>query len=94
LARLDAFFIALMNNPDDRGFIQISVGENDTIEQIKKHIQKLIRHVKYRKFPAERLIFAIEKIEKLESSTTRLLRLPRDVELPCDKCEIINGKDF
>ncbi|MCY7344822.1 MAG: hypothetical protein LH614_01270, partial [Pyrinomonadaceae bacterium] len=59
--RLDNLFSRLLYDLEYKGFILISIDEIETVDQAKKHIKKLMRHVKFRKFAKERLVFAIEK---------------------------------
>jgi hypothetical protein len=92
LARMDAFLIELQINSEDQGFIWIKTGENETIEDVKKHVQKLVEHIKFRKVSIDKFIFAIEKSD---SRMTRLMRISKTQELPeCENCEIIKGWDL
>lgn len=92
LLRIDSFLIELQNNSGDQGFIWIKTDENETIADVKKHIQKLVEHIKFRKVPIEKFIFGIEKSD---SRMTRLMRLSKTQKLPeCENCEIIKGSDL
>lgn len=91
-SRLDNFFSRLLNNPGAKGYVLILIGENEAIDQAKKRIIKIMKHVKYREFAKERLIFAIRKSDY---HSTRLDVLPQNAKFPeCNNCEIMKGEDF
>lgn len=92
LLRIDSFLIELQQDSEYQGFIWIKTDENETVAGIKKHIQKLVKHIKFRKVPIDKFIFAIEKSD---SHITRLVRVSKFNELPkCEDCEIIKGSDI
>ncbi len=92
VVRLDSFIIALQQYPDSKGFIWITINEKATAESAKKHIRRLVKHIKFRKFAKERIIFAVEKSS---NHHTILVIVPNGAEFPsCEKCEIIKGKDL
>lgn len=92
LARIDNLLMELQNNSGDQGFIWIKTNENETIADVRKHIQKLVEHIKFRKVSIDKFIFAIEKSD---SRMTRLMRISKTQELPeCEDCEIIKGSDL
>ena len=92
LARFDSFLIAVQQNSESRGYVLITTGQGQSLSSIKKHIQKLIKHLKHRKISPDRIIFAIEKFE---NRSTTLITVPIGAELPkCEDCEIIKGSDF
>ena len=92
LTRLDSFFISLQQNPGYIGFVWMQTDEKESIASAKKHIERILKHIKYRKVKKERFIFAIEKSNYRR---TRLITASSRAKLPeCEDCEIIKGKDF
>ena len=92
LARLDSFFIRLQEDSDSEGFVWMMIDEKESLESAKKHIARLVKHIKFRKAAKDKIIFAIEKSNY---HRTRLIIVPDGAELPgCENCEIIKGKDF
>ncbi len=89
--RLDNVLIELENVPKSIAFFRLSI-EKETIEETKKRIEKLMEHVKFRKFPKDRLIFAIEKSDYYSTSVYFILD---GKEFPeCNGCVIIKGEDI
>jgi hypothetical protein len=92
LGRFDGFIFSLRENPNSKGFLVMNVAKNETFEQTKRRILKLLRITNLRKFPKERLIFALRKSTYIQ--TTAWI-VPESAEFPeCDGCLIINGKDL
>ena len=92
MARLDAFFVDLQQDSEYQGYILIKSDENESATDIKKRIQKIVKHIKYRKAPINNFIFAIEKSD---SHLTTLIPVSKLRELPeCENCEIIKGADL
>ena len=92
LARLDSFMSRLSEEKDYRGFIFITTDENESIETIKKHIQVMVKHFKFREFPKDKLTFAIEKSNQRR---TLLWVIPNGGKFPsCENCEILMGKNL
>lgn len=88
---LDNLFSAVMNNPDTIAFIRLFTAENETIEQAKKRVEKIVQHANFREFSKRRLVFAIEKSN---GKRTVISIFPENKELPeCKNCEIIKGED-
>lgn len=95
LSRLDAFFVRLIDNPNYKGFIYITFEKKETFKQTLKRVKIIMTHVKFRKFPAERLVFAINKSENFKIHLTILWCLPEGTKYPaCENCEVIQGKDL
>lgn len=91
LARIDSFLVGLNNNPNYEGYILITTGKNESFTDIKKHIRKLIKHIKFRKISPSRITFAIAKSE---DRSTRLFNMFREEKPPkCEDYEIIKGSD-
>lgn len=91
LPRIDNLLIEMKLNPDYEGFILINAEKPERIPQIKKHIQRLVRHIKMRKTAIERITFAIE-IAGYDS--TFLILVPQGASIPeCENCEIIRGEE-
>lgn len=92
LARMDMFLAELQKDSTYEAFIWINTDKEETIADVKKHIQKLVEYIKLRKVPLERFIFAIEKSD---AHRTRLMHILKTQELPkCENCEIIKGSDL
>jgi hypothetical protein len=92
LARLDNFLISLQEDSDSKGFVWMTIDQNESVENAKKHIKRLVQHIKYRKAKKEKITFAIEKSDQRR---TRLMIIPDDAEFPnCEKCEMIKGSDI
>lgn len=91
-ARLDAFITNLLNDKSSEGVIYISTDKDESIEAVKKHIQLIIKHFKFRKFPKDRIIFTIEKSVQRR---TLLWIVPEGAKHPsCENCEILKGKNL
>lgn len=92
LERIDLLLIELQNAPDATGFVWIRLDDTESIESAKKRVEQLVKHIKYRGFLKERIVFAIEKTNVLE---TELIRLPSGLKFPnCGNCEIIKASDI
>jgi hypothetical protein len=95
-ARLDNFLIQLTINKRYRGYFHIRIGPTENSTTIKKHIERILNHVRSRdpKFDLSRLIFAIE--EDVESTrVTRLMAVSPEAALPeCTGCTVQNGRDL
>lgn len=89
--RLDNLFSAVLDNPECIAFIRLFTAENETIEQAKKRVKKIVKHANLREFPKRRLIFAIEKSDG-ERTVTFIFR-ENSESLECENCEIIKGED-
>lgn len=89
--KLDSLLITIQQNPGDKGYIKITTAKNESIINIKKHVGKLVKHIKSRGLSPGRFIFAIEKSE---DHRTILMTVSEDAEIPkCENCEIIIGSD-
>lgn len=89
--KLDSLLITIQRNPGDKGYIKITTAKNESIINIKKHVGKLVKHIKSRGLSPGRFMFAIEKSE---DHRTILMTVPEDAEIPkCENCEIIIGSD-
>ncbi len=91
--RFDSFIFSLRDNPNSKGFLVMNVAKNESLEKTKTRIRKLLRVANIRKFPKERLIFAVKKTSYISQTIAWIV--PKDAEFPnCDGCRIINGKDL
>ncbi|MCU1289464.1 MAG: outer membrane protein-like peptidoglycan-associated protein [Acidobacteria bacterium] len=92
LGRLDNFMSRLSEDKDYKGFIFIITDESESIETVKKHIQVMLKHFKFREFPKDRLTFAIEKSNHRK---TLLWIIPDGGKFPsCENCKIIKANDL
>lgn len=90
--RLDSLFTELTNTPETVAFINIFRGANETIENSKKRIEKIVKHANLREFPKRRLVFAIDKDNSEWQRTVIFIYFEN--KLPeCENCEIIKGED-
>ena len=87
LARLDSSMANLMGSPETQAFIILYRDQTESAEQTKKHIQKLIKHIKFREFPKERITFALNKTDFY--STVIYIMLYKTKTPVCENCEII-----
>jgi hypothetical protein len=91
-ARLDNIMAILMETPKSQAFIILYRKGKQDVVQIKKHIQKLISHMKFRKFPKERITFALNKTD-FHSTVVYIVR--DGTKTPdCESCKIIKSSDF
>lgn len=90
-ARLDSFFIELQNDPTQNGLILLVVVNKEKLDPTNSRIKFVVKHAKFRKFDVNRLIFSLELSDR---RSTTLWRIPPEVEVPCDNCMIINGRDL
>lgn len=82
----------MQQNPGYKGYVWITSAKNESIINLKKHIRKLVRHIKFRKISPSKIIFAIEKSEYRQ---TTIIIFPEGAELPkCEDCQIIIGSDL
>ena len=88
LSRLDAFLIELIAVPDFQGYIVMSYKESNKNMKAENRARKLIKHLKYRRFPVERITFLFDK--NSDEDETVLWKIPKNVEFEqCENCEII-----
>ncbi len=92
IARLDNFMASLSQDESYKGYIHITTDKDESIEEVKEHIQLLLKHIRFREFPKEKIIFAIEKSER-HSTTLRIITEDMEITV-CENCEIIKGKDL
>ncbi|HEX8637721.1 MAG TPA: hypothetical protein VF692_06650 [Pyrinomonadaceae bacterium] len=91
-ARLDAYITRLSEDKSYKGYIHIFTDKNKSNDAIKKRIRLLLKHIKFRNFPKDRLTFAIEKSG---GHMTLLYIFWADSKFPaCKNCEILKGKDL
>lgn len=91
-ARLDVFLTSLLADENFQGIIHIRTNKNESNKVIKTYIQFMIKHFKFRKFPKERIIFAVEKSNERK---TMLWNMPKDFKFQiCEDCEILKGADL
>lgn len=93
-ARLDAFLSNILATEDFQGIIHIRTDTNESNKSIKKYIEFMMKHFKFREFPKERIIFAVEKSDQRR---TTLWSMPKDFKFQicekCEKCEILKGAE-
>lgn len=92
LARLDSLMANLMQDSESQAFIILYRDESESFDQTKKHIQKLINHMKFRKFPKERITFALNKTDFY--STVVYIMLDKTKTPECIDCKIIKFNDL
>ena len=91
-ARLDVFLTILSAEENFQGIIHILTDKNASSKSIRKHIRFMMNHFKFRQFPKERIIFAVEKSDKRK---IRLWSMPKEFEFQiCQNCEILKGTDL
>lgn len=92
LMRFDSFLIYLDNNPKSKGYVCITTEKKESILSLKKHIRKLVKHIKFRKILLDKIIFATEKSDH---HRTTIITIPEGAEiLKCENCEILKGSEF
>ncbi len=94
-ARLDNMFTFLLSNPEAIAYFRIVIERDETTEQTKKRIKKIVDHTNFRKFDEKRLVFAIDKSGTYGDEQRTLIHLiPKNEKFPeCENCEIIRGED-
>jgi hypothetical protein len=91
-ARLDSFFIELINNPNDQGLVVFSTTKNEPVGIANPRMKLVMNHARFRKFDLRRLVF---HFKPEGSSRTRIYRFRSGTDgLPCSKCSIILGRDL
>ena len=91
-ARLDQLIVRVANAPEYQGFIEISIGEKESVAKTKKHIRKLIKYIEYRGFSKKRFVFAIRKTT---FHKTVFHLFPKSSNFPnCEDCIILKGEDL
>lgn len=92
LAILDILIVIITNAPQSKGYIKISIDKKESIAETKKHIRKLLKHIKYRGFSKNHFIFATKKTNYHK---TEYHNLPEGSKFPdCENCEILKGGDL
>lgn len=88
-ARLDAFFVELSNDPSFIGALYI---HEQSIDFARRHMQKILKHARFREMDKRRLVFLLGTDEEPK---TVLWRSLVGAELPtCDGCEIYKGSNL
>jgi len=83
--RLDVFFQELSNYPHDRGFIVIGLGPRDKPNTSNARFRLIIQHIRFRKFDASRISFALQPGSGVTRTT--LWRVPPGAQPPtCERC--------
>lgn len=59
--RLDNFFVALRNDPDAEGFLFLEFDKNQTKAEKLRTLNKISKHLNYRKFDRTRISFLISE---------------------------------
>ncbi len=91
-ARLDSFLIRLFIAEDFQGVIHMRTDKNESNKSVKKRVQFMMKYFKFREFPKERVIFAVEKSNERR---TTLWIFPKDFRFNlCENCEILKGTDL
>ncbi len=92
--RLDNLLFQIRDNPKTYAFVEMSILPKDTVENTKKHIIKMLKHVRKRDrdFDLGRLMFAVRRAR--EHRTTTFWIFPEAAAHPecADDCSLINGK--
>lgn len=87
-SRIDALLIELVNVPEFQGYVVISVNEKTPLDKVRNRVKKLVKHIKYRGFPVERITFLLDKNSNEDKTVIR--RFPKDSDFTqCDQCEEI-----
>lgn len=93
LTRIDNFLVELAVNLEDQGYIIFSYKEKEHLQKIKNRVRRLIKHLKYRGFPVERITFLIDK--EINKNRTVLRRVSKNADFTqCENCEVIKGSDL
>jgi hypothetical protein len=87
-AQYDSFFAELENNPTDKGFILLSITQQEKLGSTNARILFATKHAKFRKFDISRLVFGL--VASDEPKTT-VWRMPPGTEPPCKECLIVEG---
>jgi hypothetical protein len=91
-ARLDQLIVRVANAPGYQGFIEISIGKNESVAKTKNHIRKLIKYIEYRSFSKKQFVFAIRKTS---FHKTALHLFPEGSNFSdCEDCIILKGEDL
>lgn len=85
-ARLDAFFLELMNNPTNRGIVIITRAKDEPLSEANPRITLIARHIEFRNFEPGRIEFYFEM--DVGEVRTQLYRIPvgADKVAPCTSC--------
>jgi hypothetical protein len=90
-ARLDSFFIGLIQNPEHVGFIQLLVTPEEKFDSSNSRVQFILNHARFRKVDKQRLWFVLEIAEDPKTSLS-VIKPEGETEIPCDRCLIIKGE--
>lgn len=93
--RLDQWMTELNNSTDDFvGLLLITPGKDESVEDIKKHLKKLIAHIEYRRFPLRRITFGINKKSEETRTTTPIAGTANFVEKLAKDYLIFKAEDL
>ena len=88
---LDNFFHELVIAPADTGMFLLLIAPGENKASIRKRIDFILRHSKFRRFDKNRLVFAIRENNRSGMIPVRILPGGR---WPCSDCELIYGRDL
>ena len=92
LVRFDSFLVELYRNSNYEGLVWITTDKDESFTDVKKHIRKLVKHIKHRKIAPGRIFFLIEKAEY---RSTTIFTIFEGSKLPeCENCEIIKASEL
>jgi hypothetical protein len=95
-ARIDNFYIRLVNDPESKGFIVVRLNQNDGRNFNKAYINKIYDAIVFLKQDPARVIFAISKEKGDFEVQTTLWLIPRGADSPRldENSILIKGEDF
>ena len=71
----------------------ITLGKGETVEDGKNYAAKMAEHMKFRRFPPERMTFTFEESE-VERRTVFWI-VPDGADFPsCEKCLVVKAEDL
>jgi len=95
-ARLDNFFVALLNDPTAKGFVKLKLNKNENKARKIKQLNEISKHLSARKFDRTRITFAIFEVDE---KYTTLYVAPqqasiKDVVFENENYKVIKGEEF
>ena len=88
----------MRSNPDAQAYVNVSMGSEETLDDTKKHIVKMLKFLKKRDkdFDLGRLTFGIGKAQPFPyGHYVRVFLVALGGNAPkCEDCTMLNGKDL
>ncbi len=88
-ARIDNFFVQILNNPKSKGYIFFEIEKTEDLGDVRKRLMSVFDHIKKREFNRDLILY---DLCYAENNQTSLLIIPDGVEIPsflnCERVDI------